>query len=164
MKFTVEVEDFYLEEDEIEVSLKNWIKSEVSSQIRTSIQEKVDKIIQNSYKEEIENKLKSRVDILLGEVYSTTKLKAKYSSDPEISIEEYIFQQFNEVKFKDKTEDKIQSSIKTLVKSNSEKIVEEMKQRYDMLFASQLVQKMNEVGMLKNEVAQLLLKKDETIS
>ena len=43
------------------------------------------------------------------------------------------------------------------IKKLAQKFGEEMKNRYDLLFASQLVAKMNENGLLKEDVAKKLL-------
>lgn len=42
MKFTIGIEDFYLEEDELSEALESSIKLDVVRQIKESIKEKVD--------------------------------------------------------------------------------------------------------------------------
>lgn len=53
------------------------------------------------------------------------------------------------------------NSMEKLIKSLAKDFANEMKERYDLLFASQLVAKMSETGLLKEDVAKLLLPKQE---
>ena len=157
MKFTVEVEDFYLEEDELSVSLQTLIKHDIANQINALIKDRVKSLIDAEIRQEVETKLEVRVSTLINEVSANVKIKGRYSTDPEMSIAEYIKFKFNEVDIKSKTSEKLEDDLKKLVKAQSEKTVLELKNRYDVLFATQIVQKLNEQGMLKENVAKILL-------
>jgi hypothetical protein len=48
-----------------------------------------------------------------------------------------------------------------MIETNTKLFSAEFKDRYDLLFASQLVSKMNAVGLLKDDVAKLLIDKQQ---
>jgi hypothetical protein len=66
MKFTVEVEDFYLEEEEMTSELKKFIQTDLVMQIYAKIKTQVIEIADKYYKEVIERVMKN---------YSTSFLK-----------------------------------------------------------------------------------------
>lgn len=52
---------------------------------------------------------------------------------------------------------KVNNSIEAIVKKNAEKLKDELTKRYDMLFATQIVQKLAKNGMLKEGLAKNFL-------
>lgn len=147
MKFTVEVEDFYLEEGELAAELKKQIKYDVVKQIQEGIKKQVDAFMDNYIKAEIESELKARVKILINEFVQTGKVKGRYSSDTLKTIPEWISETI--------TDDR-RSLADAIVNAANAK-VQELQKRYDLLFATQLITKIKEQGFLKEDAARMLL-------
>jgi len=147
MKFTVEVEDFWLEEGELSTTLKDAVKQDVVFQIRTEIKEKVQKLMEDILKKEILKQIETRVQMLMETFLKDGKVKAPYSNQPEMTVEEWIATSFKNA---DKT-------IKDYIEKSAKLQSDELKKRYDLLFASQIVTKLNEQSMLREDVAKLLL-------
>lgn len=150
MKFTVEVEDFWLDEEELSDALSTRIKNEVVQSIKTSIKDQVTDLMDKIVKEEIQSQLEPRIKVLMEEFLSNGKVKDRYSSTTELTIPEYLAKNF------EANNDKILKYIK----EESERQGNDLKRRYDLLFASQIVAKINEQGLLKDDVARLLLPKE----
>ena len=147
MKFIVEVEDFWLEEAELSTTLKDAVKQDVVLQIRTEIQDKVQKLMDDILKKEILKQIETRVQMLMETFLKDGKVKAPYSNQPGMTVEEWIATNFKNA---DKT-------IKDYIEKSAKLQSDELKKRYDLLFASQIVTKLNEQSMLREDVAKLLL-------
>lgn len=151
MQFTIEVEDFYLDEDkELEPALKSYIINAVKNDIYAGIKAKIEDHVTKEVKAQVEQSLYRKISTLVGEIIATDTIKGKYSNDPDTTLQEYVKSQF-----KDKARDAspVDDNIKKLAKACGD----EIKSRYDLLFASQLVAKLHESGLLKEDVAKLLL-------
>lgn len=156
MKFTIEVEDFYLDEDkELAPALKSYIIREVVTTIDKGLQAKVEDAITKEVKAQVEQTLYRKIGTFVTECIANDKIKGRYSSSPEITLQEWVKQQFTETAREKAPTDE---SIRKLAVAFGD----EMKKRYDLLFASQLVAKMKESGFIKEEAIALLLndKKD----
>lgn len=154
MQFTIEVSDFWLDEEkELEPALRNHIIRDVVSKIEASIKQKIDDHIQKEVKSQVEQSLYRKINSLVGEIIATDKVKGKYTNDKEMTLQEWIHAEFfNNTGYRSPEE-----TIKGLAK----KYGDEMKQRYDLLFASQIVAKMSDNGFLREDAMKLLL---ETVS
>lgn len=151
MKFTVDVEDFYLEEADLASELKSQIKDEVVRNIRDNVKAQVSDLMNNVIIKEIESELKARIKIQVEEFIKSGKVKGRYSSDQERTVDEWI-------------NDNIKmdySSLTKHIEASVSKISKELKDRYDLLFASQLITKIKEQGFLKEEAAKLLLTEEK---
>lgn len=151
MKFTVEVENFWLEEEELSNALQQAIKTDVIRKIQDNIKVQVEKLVENKILSVINAELETRAKVLTDEFVAKGKVRGRYSSDPERTVEQYIADEF-----KSKEQD-----IKKYIEANAKAQGEELKKRYDLLFASQIVAKINEQGLLKEDVAKLLLPKTD---
>ena len=150
MKITVDLEDFWFEEEEQLIpALQDHLKTVVIRQIGDSIKKQVDVFMDKAIKEEIESQLQVRVKVLMESYLQTGKLKGKYSSDQEMTIEEWLAKQLMEQR----------TSTQDFVVKSAEFQVNQLKKRYDLLFASQIVSKINEQGFLKEDIANMLLDK-----
>lgn len=152
MKFTVEVEDFYLEEGELASELKHQLKQSVVSEIRESIKKQVNDYVENYIKLEINEELKTRVKIIVDEFIKNGKVKGRYSNDPERPVEVWISESIQH------DHAKIYDHIGKAV----EKHTKALKDRYDLMFATSLITKIKEQGFLKEEAAKLLLTDEPT--
>ena len=151
MKFTVEIDEFWLDEDAngFEEELKNSIKIDVCQQIKKMMLTHIENEITNVVKQQVSDTLREQIQALVADVISTGMIRESYYSDKEISIEDWIKSQFNANCGYHNANAKITELAK--------KFGDEMKQRYDLLFASQIVAKLDEHGLLKEDIAELLL-------
>lgn len=147
MKFTVEVEDFYMEEEDLSTALQYSIKTEVVREIKKSIETQVSDFMNKIMKEEIQSELKGRVKGLVEDFMQVGKVKGHYSGDQELTVKEWISRSIQ------KENGDIHSTISKMVKLQ----FEGLQKRYDLMFASQLISKINQQGYLKEDVARLLL-------
>lgn len=147
MKFTVELEDFYLEEGDLNTELKSFIKSEVVSKLYQEIKAKVDSFMDTHVKQVITTELQTRVQILMDDFLAKGVIKDRYGKDSGMTVPDYIKESFN-AKGGD-----IHKKVEQLVSMQ----VSELQRRYDILFATQILAKINEKGFLKEDIARLLL-------
>jgi anaerobic ribonucleoside-triphosphate reductase len=150
MKVTIDISDFYLDEgEELESSLKQFIIRECVQQINKSIEKKVEDHITRTVKNEIEQKLTYKINKQIEEIIATETIKVDGKEQPFNEYIKYKFQYSSGW-----------SSAQGALESLAKRFGEELKKRYDMLFASQIVSKLHENGMLKEDVAKLLLPKE----
>lgn len=151
MKFTVEIDEFWLDEDSngFEEELKNSIKIDVCQQIKKMMLTHIENEITNVVKQQVSDTLREQIQALVADVISTGMIRESSYSDKEISIENWIKKQFHGNSGYQNADLKITELAK--------KFGDEMKQRYDLLFASQIVAKLDEHGLLKEDIAELLL-------
>lgn len=147
MKFTVEIEEFWLEEENLSDALQEAVKNSVLRQIQDNIKNQVETLVQTKILTVINSELETRAKVLTDEFVAKGKVKGRYSNDPERTVEEYIASEF---RAKD-------SDFRSYIEKITKNQVIELKNRYDLLFASQIVTKINEQGLLKEDVAKLLL-------
>jgi len=146
MKFTIEVEDFWLDEEELTEALESHVKREVVREISASIKDKIEAQITKKITETINVKLEALIDVHLDSlIESNTIIK----NNKEILIPEHIKQLFMNDRGWQNVDDKI--------RSYSKKFSTEMKLQYDAAFATKVVMNMKEQGLLKNDVVKMLL-------
>lgn len=148
MKFIVDIEEFWLdEESELAPAIQTSVRNEVVTQIKASVEKQVTDLMNKIMKEEITSKLDTIVGDLMREFLVKGKIKGSYSSDPDLTILEWV----------SKNVTNQNSTIQDWIKKQVEQQVAALKQRYDLLFATQIVSKLNKEGMLKSDIAKLLL-------
>lgn len=148
MKIIVDLEDFWLDdEQELIPELQNHVKNTVIREIGESIKKQVDAFMDREIKGEIQKQLEIRVKLLMDAYLETGKVKGAYSNDPEMTIPQWMAKKLADSR----------SDVQTYIERQAKAQGEELKKRYDLLFASQIVAKINEQGLLKEDVAKLLL-------
>lgn len=150
MKFVIEVDDFYMEDGDLESKLKNHIITSCVHQITQKLKEKIEEGVNKEVKAQVEQTLYRKIGTFVSESIANDKIKGHYSNDPEITLQEWVKKQFTK-----NAADK--APVDDVIKKLANQFGEEMKKRYDLLFASQLVAKMKESGFIKEEVIGLLL-------
>lgn len=85
---------------------------------------------------------------------TVAKVKKRYSSNDMITVAEYVAEEVERTVVNDS---KLKEYLNKAVKTAGDAIGKELKERYDLLFASQIVSKLHENGMLKEDVAKILL-------
>lgn len=147
MKFTVEVSDFYLnKEGDIEHGLRDHVINSVVTQIEKSIESKVEEHITRRVKDEIEKNLALMMNKKIAECIATEQITR---DGKKVSIEAHIRTIFE-------TSHGWNNPTDTM-KKLAEQFAKELKQRYDIGFASHIVAKLHEQGLLKEEAAKILL-------
>ena len=150
MKFTVEVEDFYLDkEGDIESQLKSSVVRDVVSQITKSIESKINDAITLEVKRQVEKSLYRNVQKIVKTVVETGKIKGRYSNDNDMTIEEWVKHDFQN--------NSGYSSPKDHIEKLAKQFGDELKKRYDLLFATNIVVKLKENGLLKDDAVKMLL-------
>lgn len=150
MKFTVEIEEFYLDkEQDIEPTLKNFVIKSVVQSIQKSLESKIEDEIKRETRDQISKSLFRNIQSVVKKVISEGKIKARYSNNDLVTIEEYIKQDFEH--------NTGYSSPKDTIEKLAKQFGDEMKRRYDLLFASQIVAKLGANGLLKEDAVKMLL-------
>lgn len=150
MKFVIEVDDFYLEEGDLEGALKSHIITSCVHKITTDLKQKIEDGVTKEVKAQVEQTLYRKIASFVTDSIANDKIKGYYSNDPEVTLQEWVKKRFIETA-------REKAPIDDTVKKLAAAFGEEMKKRYDLLFASQLVAKMKDSGFLKDEAVQLLL-------
>lgn len=161
ISFKIELEEFYMDEDQnnLEEELVKYIKEETIRSIWKKIEKKVEDQIQMEVKRTVEsnftkiisahvNKIISSKDPIIKNVQVYDPVKQNYAYK-DASIEEYIHSKF--------VKDTGWGSPNDAIEKLAKRFAEEMKNRYDLMFATQIVSKMNDQGLLKNEALAKLL-------
>ena len=146
MKFTVEVEEFWIEEDELSSSLARQIKDDIVSQMKKTVESKIDEQISLRVAKVIEEHINKTIQDKLSELIETGMIMKDGKA---IAIKDYVSQLFISSNGWSNPRDKIISL--------ADQFSKELKTRYDALFANRIVVKLNEQGMLKDEVVKLLI-------
>lgn len=146
MKFTIEVEEFWLEDEELTEALQGHIKRQVVNDISKSIKEKVEAQIAAKVKEVVEQKVSLVIDSTLTDLIATGVI---IQNSKEITITDYvkdIFQRHHGW-----------SNPKQQMEKIAQKFGDELKLQYNNVFANKIVLNMKKQGLLKDEVVQILL-------
>lgn len=164
MKITIDLEDLvndfiedahqgeYGIEDQFE--LKEEIKQAIVKQVsyanfRNEIAEmrsKAHELLKKRVAEKLDEIIEKQVDRIIKE----DKVKFGYSSEP-VTLFEYIQKVYMDTSYNRKLK------LEDIAKSIADKRAEQMKDRYDLLFASQFVSKLDTIGLLKPDAAKILL-------
>ena len=146
MKFTVEVDDFWLDEEELSEALESHLSRDVTSQIHKSIKDNINDLVTKKIKELTAVKLEAMIDAHLSSFMEAGKLTR---NNKEIPITQYLKNIFDR--------DNAWGSVDRKVKDYAASFARDMKLQYDAAFANKIVCNMKEQGLLKNEVVQILL-------
>ncbi len=156
---TVDLADFYSEEDgasfssQIKDSIAYQVKQEVLKDWKIQIMDEFSK----SVKAEIEQQKESFITSVLTELICESKVKPRYGNKDElITIKEWMNDELERTTLSGSS---LKDFLRKQTTATSNRISKELKDRYDLLFASQIVSKLNENGMLKEDVAKLILDK-----
>ena len=153
MKFTIDIEDFWLEDEEsLEQGLKDHITREVICQIKTSLKEQIETTIRQEVEQQFKENLSAEVTFLTREVVESGKVKrlsGSSNSDDKVLLKDWIINQVES----NTGWSSPQKELEKYAKVHMDKI----KKQYDFLYASSVVQKMADLGMLKDDkIAELL--------
>lgn len=156
---TVDLEDFYPEEEGGNFSEQ--IKETIERNVVSKIWEKVKEEGFSSLCTQVERKVNLDKDFKIKEIldryFEENKTrKSRWDSSKSLTIEEYINENLNAEYFH--TGNQFDRRVTDFLTKNSNTIIDQLKERYDLLFASQIVSNLNKNGMLKEDIAKILLK------
>lgn len=155
MKLKIDLDDFYLdEEDDLVPAIKDFVVNKVISTIWDRVEEKIKQKILDLCNENIQKIIDEKIETYLTEMLDKEMIKKDRWSDELVSLQEYVSTAFN----KD-FDNNYRKILERIVEDKTKNICEEIKKRYDLLFASQLISKMNDQNMLKEDIAKLILDK-----
>lgn len=155
MKLKVDLDDFYLdEEDDLVPAIKDFVVNKVTSTIWDRVEEKIKQKILDLCNENIQKIIDEKIETYITEMLDKEMIKKDRWSDELVSLQEYVSTAFN----KD-FDNNYRKILERIVEDKTKNICEEIKKRYDLLFASQLISKMNDQNMLKEDIAKLILDK-----
>lgn len=147
MKITIDVSEFYLgEETDLESGLKDFIIKEVIFRIFNSIETRIEEHIERRVKNEVEQKLTFFINKTITDLIDTENIVVGGKS---VRIVDFIKERF--------VNNSGWSSPQESIKKLAQEFGKELKSRYDLQFASHVVAKLNEQGMLKEDIAKILL-------
>ena len=154
---TVDVSDMYAEEEgeNFSESIKSAIKHEVTQAVLKDWREKIGAQFNNEIMIAIEQMRDGVLAATIQECISRDGVREnRYTpGGGMVSLKDYAMKAL-EAGFNDRN---FMIRIENIVEARSKELAAEMKTRFDMLFASQLVAKMNQNNMLREDVAKLLL-------
>jgi uncharacterized membrane protein YheB (UPF0754 family) len=146
VNFKIEVDDFWLDEEELNAALKDHITKSVVVQISKSIEQRVQTAITTRVNAVVNEKIAKIIDEKLTELVNSGVILV------------------------DKQEKKIVDHVRGIFERNmgwssphdqiarlAEAFGKDLKARFDAAFANRIVVKLNEQGMLKDEVVKLLI-------
>jgi len=152
---TVDLSNFYSEdESSFSEQIKSAIAYDVKKQVLNDFKEKLTNDFTFQIAAEIAKEKESLITSVLKDLCINAKVKQRYSTKEQISIVDYITEELERTQLSGNA---IQDFLSKQVKQSTDNISKELKSRYDILFASQIVSKLHENGLLKENVAQLLL-------
>lgn len=153
MKIEIELTDFYYnqEDESLGEALQEYVKTKVLNAIWLKVEKKVADYLETEIKKKVEENLYKQMNIFISNHIDIGQIKSSKDSSKMVSIADFITEKFEQTNGWSNPNEKIKEL--AIAYGN------EMKKRYDLLFASQLVAKMHETGMLKEDIAKILLEK-----
>ena len=152
LKVTIEVPEKWIEKGEIQEALRNDIINKVSIKLMGELSEKHIKSIEDAARKKVEERFSVFADAETRDFIEYGLVSSYNNSSKKITVKEYIADRFNN--------SNAYNSQRSLIEKLAKEYSIEMKNRYDMMFASQLVIKLNEQGMLKEGVFESLMTKE----
>lgn len=158
MKIEIDLKEIFTEGDEES-------SESIQEALKTSIIYEVVGKIESEYKEQIDEQIRKIADERVKELFDEVYKKEFEKQLFETEIKESSYNNEPKVPFKVFIKNKIQSlcigsydNITEIINSVASKKAKEIRDKYDLLFASQIVNKISEQGLLKDEKLKELLK------
>lgn len=158
MKITVTVDasELYSEEDEKSFSehLKDAIRWEVKAEVIKGFKEQLKEDYYEAIRTEINNGMKQMISDTLAELVKTEKIKKRYSNSELTTFAEYMKEELQTAFLNSSQLDAYFTKETRIL---TDRISKELKERYDLVFASGIVAKLKEYDMLKPDVAAIFI-------
>lgn len=149
LNLSIELNDFWSGDEDtmLEESLRNAIVGEVNKVLRERVAESINRLVQ----EEFGDKLRATLSgMIAGKIEAIMLTESITVYNQEVKIIDHVKRLFMDKHREwDDTE--------RVIRQQAKKWADDLKARYDIAFANQLVQKLNENGLLLPDVAKRLL-------
>lgn len=154
MNITIDLEDFWMEDNSRQLSeqLKDHIKNKVVQEIWKDINDRVKQEITQVVYQKVSQDLSTVIEKTISDCIEAGKITPGGRGE-EVFIKDYVKKVFED--------NSGWGSPTETLKKLAQNFATEMKNRYDMLFASQVVAKVHELGLLKEEAAKALLQQNK---
>lgn len=146
MKFEIEVKNFWLEDKELSLALKNSITREVVAQISKSIKEQTEKAITEKVAEMMTKKTGQVIDKAITEFCDSGQITV---SGKPVPVMQHLRGLFDSNHGWNSPHEKMAQLAK--------KFGDELKVQYNNIFAGKIVVEMKNQGFLKDDMARILL-------
>lgn len=155
---TIDTSELYGEEDSsFDEMVKHEIAREVKTQILKDWNEKIKAEFNEAVIKEVQSQKQQFITDTMTDLIVNAKVKKLYSSGEMVSIADWIKDELERTHL---SQGSVKDYLDKQIKVTTDSISKALKERYDMLFASQIVSKLHENKMLKDDVARLLLGDD----
>jgi len=154
---TVDLGDFFSEDDDM--SFSDQVKKDISNRINRTIWESLNKEMVSAFENQVKRKIELDKDLKISEKINDLFINQKVKKSQWDGFEMVSLSEFIELELTKNFSPSRDFDLKVerLVKDKANELVKELKDRYDLLFASQIVAKLNENGMLADDVGKMLL-------
>jgi hypothetical protein len=150
MKFTIDIEEFWIDSDDDGESLAEELRLAVTREavkkIKNSIGDRVETLISQAIRELSEDALKKVIDGRLTEFMAKGVIQPS-SYNKSIPIEEYLYAQFSNDR---------RYNLCDKIKELGDEFSKKLKMQYDAVYATEVVKALDKQGLLKTELSQLL--------
>lgn len=143
---TVDLGDIWTDDEELSDALRRAIKDSVIREVWGKIANEVQSKITDRVKQSVDESMNKKINDYIADIVKTETVSYNQKT---VTIAEYVKMYFNDKSAYNNAND--------VIKRLADNFGQEMKNRYDLLFASQLVAKMSNAGLLKEDVAKMLL-------
>ncbi len=151
MTITINMDEFWMDEDSsFEESFKKYIIDQATYNAFENVKKNLKGEIYLKVEENVREKLEEFVHDFVKQNVDKLEMKIGYSQT--LPLEEGV-----KTILSNNAEKYAMTSIEKLVKGYAEHFVNDLRKRYDLLFASQVITKLNENNMLKEGVFEALM-------
>lgn len=165
MKFNIEFdfEDMYAEYDDHGCNLNDIVKDHIITGVKNFIwkdfQEKALTEFSTEVRKELDSVQKGRIQEMTINFFENSKVRRDYGGDM-VTMKEAVEKMLSQASVNNSD---FMTRVQSHINSEAKKIGEELRKRYDVMFASQIVVQLSEQGLLKDGMSNLLaqMKKDE---
>lgn len=151
MTITINMDEFWMDEDSsFEESFKKYIIDQATYKAFESVKKNLYKEISLKVEEEVREKTEEFMHDFVKQ--NADKLEMKVGYNQTVPLEEGI-----RTILSNNADKYAMTSITKLVEAYAKSFVDDLRKRYDLLFASQVITKLNENNMLKEGVFEALM-------
>jgi hypothetical protein len=152
MKIEIEVKEFGSDESEFETSFRNYVVTKTKDIIWKEIEEKINAEISKTVKIQVEKQISKKTELIIQDIIDNDTLLSPYTN-VRVKVKEYIRLKFEK--------DSGWQSPNKVLEDIAKKFGAELKSRYDLMFATQIVKSLDKEGLLKDNVAKMILENNQ---
>ncbi len=149
MNIVINIDDIWTDGEKLTTEITQTITDSVVRVVMEKTKQQVDQIILKKTKDIIEERIGSEIDKAIKSSLDNIKLRKRSGGIEEVEIDEYI----KDFILTTNGWNNVPDQLAKIAKNH----IEEFKKRYDMQFASQIVSKLAEQKLLKEDAVKTLL-------